>query len=260
MTVVAARSRGTATPRRRPDLRHERALLREGATLVVGMDEVGRGALAGPVSVGAVAVDLATATCPRGVADSKLLTPAAREALLPALGRWGVARAVGHASAAEIDALGIIAALRLAGNRALSAMALQVDVVLLDGKHDWLTAPGNGDGELELWPAAGPRVRTRIKADLACASVAAASVLAKCERDALMVALAADHPGYGWHENKGYGAPEHLAALRELGPTALHRRSWRLPEPSATGDAPAGDPLVGPDAAEGPDRWSMMDA
>lgn len=285
----------------RPDLRHERALLRSGARVVVGMDEVGRGALAGPVSVGAVAVDLTTRTCPQGVADSKLLTAAARERLLPALGRWGLARAVGHASAAEIDAVGILAALRLAGQRALAGLHVAVDLVLLDGSHDWLTRPA----ELDLlaldgpppdphrggdcpdspvggdWPdplvgrdrpdlariprlpvpvLAGPpvAVRTRIKADRTCASVAAASVLAKCERDALMVRLAGEHPGYGWAENKGYGAPEHLEALRSRGPCILHRRSWRLPMGAAAGD-PAGGPSA-PEAADGGPRWSMMDA
>lgn len=252
----------------RPDLRHERSLLRSGARVVVGMDEVGRGALAGPVSVGAVAVDLRTRACPAGVADSKLLTPLARERLLPALGRWGVARAVGHAGADEIDAFGIIAALRLAGNRALAALgALGVvpDVVLLDGSHDWLSLPPQGELDLDGTvpePAplsdavAPPAVRMRIKADRTCASVAAASVLAKCERDALMVGLAAEHPAYGWAENKGYGAPEHLAALRELGPSPVHRCSWRLPlalpETAAAPDGVVGDGT--------PSAWSMMDA
>lgn len=218
--------------RPRPDLRLERELLRAGARVVVGMDEVGRGALAGPVSVGAVAVDLSTRSGPRGVADSKLLTPAAREALLPALGRWGLARAVGHATPVEIDTYGIVVALRMAGLRALAGLALEVDVVLLDGSHDWLTGASER-GELELWelpvPAVAPVVRTRVKADQRCSSVAAASVLAKCERDALMVGHSLEHPAYRWAENKGYGAPEHLAALRELGPSPLHRRSWHLP-------------------------------
>lgn len=266
----------------RPDLRHERALLRAGARLVVGMDEVGRGALAGPVSVGAVAVDLTTRACPKGVADSKLLTPLARERLVVPLRRWGVARAVGHASPAEIDALGIVAALRLAGRRALAALGVVPDVVLLDGSHDWLSAPRQ-EGLFELGghlaqdvaaeTAAhaafdGVAVRTRVKADRTCASVAAASVLAKCERDGLMVVHAAAHPAYCWAENKGYGAPEHLDALRALGPTELHRRSWRLPlsAPDAVLDEP-GDPVhpVDLSAAGGarsePDgRWAMMEA
>lgn len=218
--------------RPRPDLRHERVLLRSGARVVVGMDEVGRGALAGPVSVGAVAVDLRTRACPAGVADSKLLTPRAREQLLPALGRWGVARAVGHASPEEIDRVGIVPALRLAGRRALEALGVVVDVVLLDGSHDWLSAPPQGDlVEMLETGEDGPQptVRTRVKADQRCASVAAASVLAKCARDSLMTDLAAQHPEYGWAENKGYGAREHVEALRRLGPTPLHRRSWNLP-------------------------------
>lgn len=248
----------------RPDLRHERALLRAGARVVVGMDEVGRGALAGPVSVGAVAVDLTTRACPQGVADSKLLSAAARERLRPALCRWGVARAVGHADAAEIDAMGIIAALRLAGTRALAQLGVEVDLVLLDGSHDWLTPPAQGDlfsaGPFEIPAAArgplgtgplgpGPAVRTRVKADRSCASVAAASVLAKCERDALMVELAADHPAYGWSDNKGYGAPGHLDALRALGPSRWHRRSWRLPGVEDAAPVPGGDAVPGAGAA-----------
>lgn len=228
--------RGSVRPA--PHLRHERALLRSGLRHVAGMDEVGRGSLAGPVTVGVVVVDLTTRSAPRGVADSKLLRPAAREALLPALGRWGAARAVGHATPEEIDAHGIVAALRLAGTRALRTVLEvvdRVDAVVLDGSHDWLTPPqpdlfGTQDELFGPPPCASPRVHLRVKADRTCASVAAASVLAKCERDALMVRYAAQHPEYGWDENKGYASPEHLAALREHGPSPLHRRSWRLPE------------------------------
>lgn len=243
------------SPAIRPDLRHERALLRAGARVVAGMDEVGRGALAGPVSVGAVAVDLTTRTCPQGVADSKLLTPTARERLLPALRRWGLARAVGHASPEEIDAVGILGALRLAGRRALAALGVPVDLVLLDGSHDWLTPPDDLFTVDEPWTVA---VRTRVKADQRCASVAAASVLAKCERDALMTGLAAEHPAYGWAENKGYAAPEHVAALRRWGPSEVHRRSWRLPLP---GDEPGvlDATATGADGPGQPGAWSMMD-
>lgn len=230
------RARATGT-RPVPHLRHERALLRGGALLVAGMDEVGRGSLAGPVSVGVVVVDATTRSGPRGVADSKLLTAAARTALVPALSRWGVARAVGHASAAEIDAVGIIAALRLAGQRALATAAAAVgpvDAVVLDGSHDWLTPPAQGalfdDAAAVEVPAYGaPVVHLRVKADRSCATVAAASVLAKCERDALMVDLAVEHPAYRWDSNKGYASDDHVAALREHGPSPWHRRSWRLP-------------------------------
>lgn len=247
--ALAMPSRGRAPAPARPSrsaphLRHERVLLREGARVVAGMDEVGRGSLAGPVSVGVVVVDASTRSAPQGVADSKLLTAAARQALVPRLSRWGLARAVGHASAAEIDDIGIIAALRLAGNRALAVVAQSigpVDVVLLDGSHDWLTAPAQGDLFSSAGPddvPAGPRVVMRVKADRTCATVAAASVLAKCERDGLMTELAGAHPHYGWDENKGYSSPGHIAALREHGPCVLHRRSWRLP---GIGGWPAGD-------------------
>jgi ribonuclease HII len=207
------------------------------------MDEVGRGALAGPVSVGVVVVDAATRTAPSGVRDSKLLTPAAREALAPKVRRWARWYAVGHAEPDEIDEIGIIAALRAAGRRALDSLGVTPDCVLLDGNHDWLTGPkpavadGVGEADVPLFelPAAAtlpppcPPVFTRIKADLRCAAVAAASVLAKVERDAIMVERSDWHPHYGWAGNKGYSAPEHLAALRRHGTTPQHRRSWRLP-------------------------------
>ncbi|MCB7137683.1 ribonuclease HII [Cellulosimicrobium marinum] len=223
-------------------MRQERALLRDGARLVAGMDEVGRGALAGPVSVGVTVVDLATRPCPPGLTDSKLLSPAAREALVPLARAWSLAWAVGHAGPAEIDAHGIIGALRLAGRRALAQVRRtvgDVDVVLLDGRHDWLSRPAAVDlfEAFELDPhveaGAEPRVRTLVKADLQCASVAAASVLAKTERDGLMTSLAHQYPAFGWDQNKGYSAAAHVEALREHGPTPQHRRSWRLPERGA---------------------------
>ncbi len=225
---------GRVPPASRPPTRHlERELFAAGHRLVAGMDEVGRGALAGPVSVGVVVVDETTGRLPRGLRDSKLLTPAAREALCEPVRRWSVGSAVGHAQPAEIDAIGIIAALRLAGNRALAVLAAQglvPDIVILDGVHDWLTPPADLFADLEqtAFPAPPP-VRTQVKGDMRCAAVAGASVLAKCERDAIMVELAEHHPEYGWHSNKGYSAPEHLAALRAQGPSELHRRSWRLP-------------------------------
>jgi ribonuclease HII len=225
---------------RKPSLRVERALQRDGHRVLAGMDEVGRGALAGPVSVGVVLIDETCRSAPAGVRDSKLLTPAARRGMVPRIERWALAYAVGHASPAEIDEIGIMAALRLAGLRALGAVPVRPDLVILDGNHDWLTAPQ----EVGLFAFAGdapttPPVTTMIKADMKCSSVAAASVLAKVERDAMMVALADDHQGYGWHDNKGYAAPEHLEALTRIGPCDLHRRSWRLPgigQPLEEGD------------------------
>lgn len=207
------------TPRG-PSLLHERRLMRAGAASVVGMDEVGRGSLAGPVTVGAVLVLPGTGSAPTGVRDSKELPPAERERLAPRIRRWAPAWAVGHAGPEEIDALGIMAALRLAALRALRQLGEPVGAVLLDGNHDWL-------GPLVEFPAA--QVTTRIKADRSCSSVAAASVLAKVVRDGIMAELGAEHPAYQWQRNRGYAAPEHLSALASHGPSRLHRLSWQLP-------------------------------
>lgn len=205
--------------------------------LIAGCDEVGRGALGGPVTVGVAVVDLGVCGAPpEGLADSKLLTARRREQLVPLVGRWAVAWGVGHASAAEIDERGLTAALRLAGVRALAACEVTPDLVLLDGRHDWLstpTQPGWLDDDTVV-----PPVITRIGADRTCATVAAASVLAKVTRDRLMADLALRHPHYAWEVNKGYGSPAHLAALTHHGPCAEHRRSWRLPEPTVSHDTP----------------------
>ena len=221
----------TAQAPRTPSLRVERALQRDGHRVLAGMDEVGRGALAGPVTVGVVVIDETCRTAPQGVRDSKLLAPHARERMVPRIRRWALAHGVGHASAAEIDEVGIIAALRLAGVRALGATGIRPDLVILDGNHDWLTDPGDVGlfAFADDAPVTTPPVTTMIKADLKCSSVAAASVLAKVTRDAIMVGLGGEHPAYGWVENKGYAAPEHLDALRLHGTCEWHRRSWRLP-------------------------------
>ncbi len=231
------------TTRRTPTLRYEREVWRSGAGLLAAIDEVGRGALAGPVSVGVVLLAPDTKPAPFGVADSKLLTPQARQRLVPRIRRWALDCAVGHASAAEIDRIGIIAALRLAAERAVSQLSTTPDWVLLDGNHNYLI-PREQPGlfevddragfavgvppEPERWRCQVP-VRTLIKGDLRCSSVAAASVLAKTERDALLVELSRDYPQYGFDENKAYSSPRHLAALVEHGPCAVHRCSWNLP-------------------------------
>jgi ribonuclease HII len=230
---VAARPARAVPRSRKPSLRVERALQRDGYPLLAGMDEVGRGALAGPVTVGVVLIDTECRSAPQGVKDSKLLPPHVRERMVPRIERWATAFAVGHSSPEEIDTIGIIAALRLAGVRALAtlrAAGWQPDLVILDGNHDWLTAPEEvGLFAFASEAPATPPVTTMIKADLKCSSVAAASVLAKVSRDRIMVELDPEHPEYGWVENKGYSAPEHMEALRVHGPTDLHRRSWRLP-------------------------------
>ncbi|MBD8659102.1 ribonuclease HII [Frigoribacterium sp. CFBP 8754] len=204
-----------------PTLDLERELHAAGATWVIGCDEVGRGAIAGPVAVGLGAVHLECGEMPVGLRDSKLLSEKRREALYPTATSWVQAHAVGLADAREVDEIGIVAALGLAGRRALTELheagvGIMSSVVVLDGNHDYLT------------PALStpPRITTRVKADRDCASVAAASVIAKVHRDRMMIAADDEHPGYGWAGNKGYGSTAHYAALTELGPSPLHRLTW----------------------------------
>lgn len=216
-----------------------------GSELVAGMDEVGRGALAGPVSVGVAVVSRATPTAfPQGLADSKQLTARRREALVEPVRQWAADSAVAHAWPQEIDRLGIIGALRLAGLRALEEVAGRGHLpgaIILDGSADWLTGrapdllaglddaagPAQGADGASLPRVPVPPVRMEVKADARCAVVAAASVLAKVERDALMAGL--EDPGYGWASNKGYASAVHVRALGRLGAGEQHRRSWRLP-------------------------------
>lgn len=209
-----------------PTLGLERELLAQGATWLVGMDEVGRGAFGGPVTVGVCLIDQHVTPPPTKLRDSKLLSAVAREKLLPEISAWAVATAVGDATAVEIDQLGIVGALRLAGTRALAQLSQIPDVVLLDGVHDWLTPPPadlfSDGGELPF------RVTTKVKADLSCASVAAASVVAKVHRDRLMLRMEQEYPGYGWADHVGYGTPAHRAAIARLGLCDAHRRSWSL--------------------------------
>ncbi|MFC7218607.1 ribonuclease HII [Streptomyces polyrhachis] len=181
-----------------------------GARTVAGIDEVGRGAWAGPVTVCAAVTGLRRP--PEGLTDSKLLTPRRRAALAAELPGWVTAYAIGEADHREIDELGMTAALRLAAVRALDALPVKPDAVILDGKHDYLGAP---------W-----RVRTVIKGDQSCVCVAAASVLAKEHRDAQMAELGTEYPAYAFADNAGYPSPVHRAALEERGPSALHRLSW----------------------------------
>lgn len=195
-----------------PTLRIEKALWRAGDRVVCGLDEVGRGAWAGPVSVGAV---VPGERFLRGVRDSKLMTPEQRTVAAVEIRAWARAVAVGHASHVECDELGMTAALRLAGERALATISEQgyePDRVLLDGKHDYLDL--------------GDRVHTVVKGDMKSLAMAAASVIAKVERDALMGEAAADHPVYEFDRNRGYPAPVHKTALLGHGPCAIHRRSW----------------------------------
>jgi len=204
-----------------PTLEVETELHAAGARYVIGCDEVGRGAIAGPVAVGLAVVDRGVGSQPEGLRDSKMLSEKRREALAPLAAGWALYSAVGLASADEVDRIGIIASLALAGKRALvqlhtAGVAVMDSVILLDGSHDWLspslTTP--------------LRVQTRVKADRDCASVAAASVISKVHRDRLMMDADDVHPGYGWVGNKGYGSAAHFEAIGRLGPSAMHRHTW----------------------------------
>ncbi|MEJ8660194.1 MULTISPECIES: ribonuclease HII [Streptomyces] len=184
-----------------------------GARIIAGVDEVGRGAWAGPVTVCAAVTGLRRP--PQGLTDSKLISPKRRTELAAELEKWVTSHALGHASPEEIDELGMTAALRLAAVRALDALPVRPDAVILDGKHDYLGTP---------W-----RVRTVIKGDQSCVAVAAASVIAKVRRDTMMAELGLESGAYerfAFADNAGYPSPVHKAALEELGPTPYHRLSW----------------------------------
>jgi ribonuclease HII len=183
-----------------------------GDRVVVGIDEVGRGAWAGPVTVAAV---VPAPEHLRGIRDSKQLTREERTRAASAVRAWAVAIGVGHASHTECDELGMTAALRAAGRRALAQLDAQgycADRVVLDGNYDYLDLGG--------------RVTTVIKGDVTCLAVAAASCVAKVTRDAMMIEEAEHYPPYGFESNVGYPAPVHKWALRGYGPSAIHRRSW----------------------------------
>lgn len=210
-----------------PNLKVERELFDTGAGMVLACDEVGRGAIAGPVTVGVVLIDPTVRRMPAGLRDSKLLVEPKREAMAPRAAAWVRGWAVGEASAAEIDEHGIMVCLGLAGARAFAALTAAHEVaagapLILDGNYDWLSASVQHRVQ----------VTTRIKADRDCASVAAASVIAKVHRDGGMRRAHDDLPLYGWNENKGYSSRGHFAALDEHGPSALHRHTWLHERPA----------------------------
>ena len=216
----------------RPTLDFENNLFSRGAKLIAGMDEVGRGCLAGPVSVGVAVISIENINPPENLADSKLLTHEQREELLPLVKTWVKDYAVGHASNNEIDEIGLTRALRRAGRRALVQLVTKPDHLILDGKHNWLMPEKETQNMFEQEFDDGPlsvdlKIITQIKADLTCASVAAASIVAKTTRDQMMAELSKEFPNYFWAENKGYAAPEHLEAIKSFGATKYHRVSWK---------------------------------
>lgn len=192
----------------------EQALWAGGIRLVAGLDEAGRGALAGPVAAAALIFppqpELQAAL--RGVNDSKQMNPAARCRWARSLKEIALAWGVGMASSEEIDALGIAPATCLAMVRALHAMHVSPEHLLIDYVR---------------LPEAGVAQDSLVKGDARCLSIAAASILAKTARDALMEAYDHEHPGYGFASHKGYGTAAHRAALQRLGASPIHRRSFR---------------------------------
>ena len=207
-----------------PRLTLERRLLREHAILIA-CDEVGRGALAGPVAVGAVVIDAARSRkrIPHGLRDSKLVPEHRRAEVAARAASWVSVSAVGWASSVEIDEIGIMRALGLATIRALADLRAhgvvpEDAIVVLDGNYDYITPAGG----------TGLTIRPVIKADRDCASAAAASVIAKVARDALMTELHDELPAYNWARNKGYASPDHREAIREHGISHHHRASWSI--------------------------------
>jgi ribonuclease HII len=195
-----------------PTLRLERRCWDAGERVVVGIDEVGRGAWAGPVTVAAVVPGPEHVP---GIRDSKMLGRPERQRAATTVRDWAQAIGVGHASHDECDEFGMTAALRTAGLRALDELAAQgyePDRIILDGNHNYL---GLGD-----------RVTTVIKGDVSVLSVAAASCVAKVTRDGIMGEESQHYPPYDFESNVGYPAPAHQCALRGYGPSAIHRRSW----------------------------------
>jgi ribonuclease HII len=231
---------------------------------VAGVDEVGRGAWAGPLSVGVAVVHagIRTRTLPRWLRDSKMLPEDRREVVFGEVARWCADAAVGHASADECDRFGMTRAWRLAAHRALAALEVAPDALVIDGPYDFLhgrgarpedaddapaTVPQLEQGRFDLGAAAEEgegapsdpddlfevpdapvpsKVLTMIGGDARCAAVAAASVLAKVVRDRMMREEAVHFPPYGFDRNKGYPSTRHQIALRGYGLSAIHRRSW----------------------------------
>lgn len=195
---------------------------------VIGIDEVGRGAVGGPVAVGAFVLDLKTldvGKIPTKLQDSKLMTEKSREAVFEELITWQPGFAVGMVDAKDIDTHGIVSALSQSAVRALRQLAEIEEVkqaladnqvhILLDGTHNWL------ENVVSRIP-----VTVRAKADRDCVSVAAAACIAKVTRDRLMVKLSEEYPMYQLDGHKGYASASHIDALRLHGPSEIHRVSW----------------------------------
>ncbi|HEY4376209.1 MAG TPA: ribonuclease HII [Acidimicrobiales bacterium] len=209
MSAATAPTLRPALKRKAPGLQVERELWAAGHEVVVGMDEVGRGSWAGPLTIGAAVLPPDKRV--NKVRDSKQLTEHERESLFDRISEWCVAWSIGHASYQECDELGMSEAQRLAARRCLAGLGVVPDQVLLDGKWDFV---------------GGGNTRMIVKGDAKCLSISAASILAKVTRDRIMREEDQHYPAYDFAWNKGYPCPRHKQALRGLGPSAIHRRSW----------------------------------
>ncbi|MGH7239593.1 MAG: ribonuclease HII [Candidatus Saccharimonadales bacterium] len=176
--------------------------------IIVGIDEVGRGSLAGPLVAGAVVLDRPI----RGLKDSKLLTRNQREKLDKTIRVKALALGLGWVGPSELDEIGLTAACRLAMSRALKQIICSYDEIIIDGNYNFLSSE--------------PRVRTLIKADQLIPAVSAASIIAKVARDNFMIELASQYENYGFEKHAGYCTKAHLLALNEFGPCAIHRKSF----------------------------------
>ncbi len=223
-----------------PTYDEEARLLSEGYSFVAGLDEAGRGPLAGPVAAGvAVLPPNPTGHWVGLVRDSKQLTPAQREDALSHMREAALTLEVGTASSDEIDEIGIVGATRLAMRRALDRLSFQADFLLLDA----FPLPG------EYTPQ-----KAIVRGDSLCLSIAAASIAAKVHRDQIMREADETYPGYGFASNKGYSTPEHIRNLARLGPCAIHRYSYAPVRDVVRGDALFYPPL--PVSRAAASRWA----
>ncbi|MEZ5322415.1 MAG: ribonuclease HII [Microthrixaceae bacterium] len=200
--------------RRPPGSAIERSYRGRGVRWIVGVDEVGRGAWAGPLTIGVAAIPLDRRV--NGIRDSKLLREATRERLFDRIVGWCEAWSIGHASPAECDALGMSEAQRLATRRAFDALPFVPEVALTDGRWDFVAGGPTGATATHLL----------VGGDATCLSIATASILAKVTRDRIMRRYADEFPAHSFDTNKGYPCPRHRMALDGYGPTSIHRRSW----------------------------------
>lgn len=206
-----ARRTTAGSKKRAPTREIEKALWSQGYETVVGIDEVGRGAWAGPLTVGAAVVPRDTRV--NGIRDSKLLSEKRREFLFERIGEWCISWSTGSASQQECDELGMSAAQKLAARRAIAGLTVVPDIAVTDGTWDFVS------------PSVS-KVELAVKADLRCLSVAAASILAKVVRDREMRTWAEHYPHWSFDTNKGYPCPVHKSALTGYGPSGIHRRTW----------------------------------